>query len=618
MAEKGPIAKMFQYLWYGVDGIRKLLHLGLLLMLFALVLSAIPSDMPVLPVEAALVINPNGVLVDELAGDAYDRAVAELQGEPIRQALVRNIVSAIDAARDDPNVPGLILELDSLSGGGITKLETIAAAVQRFSAAGKPVYAYSSFYSQPSYYIAAAADEVWMHPHGGVFMTGFGNFQNYFRSAIDKLDIDWNVFRVGKYKSYAEPFTRDSMSEESRTASLAWLDDLWGSYISGVGAARDIEPATLQGLVDGLAEQLAANNGSWAEVSVQAGLVDRLLDRPAMLQELASLFGASSDDDGSYNGVGYLDYLANRQLGVVPAASDDTVAVVVASGPVVNGEAPPGQIGGDSLAALIRAARLDDDVRALVLRVDSGGGSVFASDVIQAELQAFKATGRPFVASMGSVAASAGYWISAAADRIYASPTTITGSIGVVGMFPTFERTLGRVGVSTDGVGTGALAGQFRPDRALSDDAQAVIQQLINADYDRFIGGVAEYRGMEKAAVNEVAQGRVWSGADALELGLIDAFGEIDTAIAAAADLAGLDVDSYATRYVEQPLSPIERLLLEFSGSSGLVGLLPTAPNRDGRNLARRATAWFTSYSDILGQYNDPKGVYSLCFCIAR
>ncbi|MEL7539173.1 MAG: signal peptide peptidase SppA [Pseudomonadota bacterium] len=615
MSETSAISKMFRYLWLAIDGFRKLLHLALLLVLFSVLLLAIPSEMPRLPQQAALVIKPTGVLVDELSGDAFDRAMAELQGSPVRETLVRDIVAALDAARDDPNVPGVVLELGALSGGGLTKLYAVGDAVRRFRESGKPVYAYSGFYSQGSYLIASQADEVWMDPNGGVFLSGFGNYRAYYREAIDKLSIDWNVFRAGSYKSFGEPYTRNDMSPESREASLAWLNDLWGLYLTGVSEARGVEAASLERLADTLGAALSEADGNWATMAVDVGLVDRLVTPPAKRAALASEFGADDDGEGSYNGIAFETYLANRQLQEPAANERAKIAVVVASGPVVNGEAPPGQIGGDSTAALIRAARLDDEVQALVLRVDSGGGSVFASDVIQAEIAAFKATDRPYVASMGSVAASAGYWLAASADRIYASPATITGSIGVIGMFPTFQRSLDRLGIHIDGVGTSGLAGQFRPDTAMSDEARLVIQQLIQADYDRFIGGVAEFRGMEVSAVDAIAQGRVWSGEDAIEIGLIDEFGEIDVAVQAAADLAGLEPGSYRTAYVEPPRSPFEDWLVQLAQTGARIGVYAPEPRDD---LFKRASDWLANQATWLASLNDPKGSYSICFCVVR
>lgn len=611
MASSNPIVRVFAFLWSGVDGLRKVLHLVLLLVIFSVLVGAIPGGVPESAKNAALMITPAGYLVDELQGDAFSRAIDELQGQAIPQTLVRDITEALERAANDDNVPAVVINTDSLYGGGLTKLEEIAKAMLSFQSSGKPIYAYGSFYSQEGYYLAAHADSVWLDPKGGIFLTGYGAFNNYFKDALDKLEIDWNVFRVGTYKSYAEPFLRNDMSEADREASSAWLGDLWGGYLAGVISARQIDAEAFLALSSKLDETLTASSSSWAELAVEKGLVDALKSRSERDAQFLALFGEGRDEVERFNGVSMEDYLTARRLLKPRPSVGDAVAVVVASGPVVDGEAPPGQIGGDSTARLIRKARLDDDVKALVLRVDSGGGSVFASDVIQDEILAFKATGRPLVASMGSVAASAGYWISASADQIFASPNTITGSIGVVGMFPTFNRTLEKLGVHTDGVGTTPLAGQFRADRALNDSARTIIQKMVEDDYDRFIGGVASYRGMEKSAVDKIAQGRVWSGADAYEIGLVDEFGDLDSALDSAAQLAGLNLGSYVVKYVRQDTSPLEAFVAEFTQMARRQGV--------GANSATagRARVWSMLHDGLsyLGRFNDPKGVYAECFC---
>ena len=612
MASQNPLLRFLGFIWSGIDGLRKVLHLVLLVVLFSTLVGAISGGVPVPPSNAALVLSPSGFLVDELEGDPFTRALAELEGNPVQQTLVRDITKALRLAADDDNVPAVVLRTDDLLGGGLTKLEDVARSMQQFRESGKKIYAYGSFFSQEGYYLAAHADEVWLHPNGGLFLTGYGVFNNYFKDALEKLKVDWNVFRVGTYKSYAEPYLRNDMSAEDREASQAWLDDLWSSYIAAVAEARDLAPEDVRRIADDLGATLASGEGSWADIMLEAGLVDALKNRNEVAAELVERFGFSDDAGERYNSVSVPTYLAGKGLADTVASSGDAVAVIVASGPVVNGEAPPGQIGGDSTAALIRRAVNDTDIKALVLRVDSGGGSVFASDVIQDELQAFKATGRPIVASMGSVAASAGYWISASADRIYASPNTITGSIGVVGMFPTFERSLASVGVYSDGVGTTALAGQFRADRALNPPARALIQRLIEDDYERFISGVARFRGIDKDAVDRIAQGRVWSGADALEIGLVDRFGGIDDAIEGAAELLETPLDSLHVVYITRELSPIASLFMELTDMATAHGLTPPA-----RTIGPAERVWrgLRQGFGYLNRYNDPKGVYSECFC---
>lgn len=612
MASSNIFVRFFRFIWRGLDGLRRLLHLVLLVLIFSVVMTAFRDTTPIPPRNAALEIRPVGFLVDELEGDAFSRAVAELQGNAVPQTLVRDVVEALDRARTDDNVPAVVLSLDYLYGGGLTKLEAVAEAIAAFRESGKPVYATGTYFSQESYYLAAHASEVWMAPTGGVFFTGYGRYGNYFKDAIDKLSINWNVFRVGEYKSYAEPFIRNDMSVEARDANVAWLSDLWTSYLENVAEARGLPVEVLTAMADRPAEFVTSVDASWTDTLLETGLVNELLTSPEVFDRLQREFGQGGDDEGRYNAIGMSDYLATKRLLDVEAFNGAEVAIVVASGPVVDGDAPPGQIGGVSTSRLIRKARLDDDVKALVVHIDSGGGSVLASDAIRSELDAFRASGRPYVASMGSVAASAGYWIAAPAERIFASANTITGSIGVVGMFPTFEDSLGKLGVYTDGVGTAPLAGQFRPDRPLNDTARALIQAMIEADYDRFVGGVADYRQMEKEAVDKVARGRVWSGADALEIGLVDEFGDLDAAVAHAASLADLAEGDYRVRYVEREVSPFEQFVLDISDMAQSRGLALQRSSSATDKLLKE----LKSSIDAVARFNDPRGIYSVCFCV--
>ncbi|MEM7276610.1 MAG: signal peptide peptidase SppA [Pseudomonadota bacterium] len=615
MAQRGVLVRVLSFFWRGLDGVRKILHLLLLLLLLALVVGAFSPAVPQLPGNAALLVRPIGYLVEELEGDAYARAIDELQGTAIPQTLLRDVVDSLRYAAKDDNVPAVVLELDSFLGAGMSKLQTVAAAIDEVKAAGKPVYAYASYFSQSSYYLASNADHVWMNPQGGLLLTGFSSYRNYYKQALDTLAIEWNVFRVGDYKSYAEPYLRNDMSDEDRSSTERWLGSLWSAYVADVAEARSIPESGIEAFANELGNELAVNDVSWGELAVSTGLVDRLVNKPEFREALIAEFGASDDDEAQFKSVPMRAYLAGQRLLETQIPDEAVVAVVIASGPVVNGEAAPGQIGGDSTAALIREARLDPNVKALVLRVDSGGGSVFAADVIQAELQAFKASGKPFVASMSSVAASAGYWISAGADKIFASPTTITGSIGVVGMFPTFQNTLAKIGVHTDGVGTTDLSGQLRPDRAMNEPARKIFQQLIDKDYDRFISGVAEYRGLAKERVDAIAQGRVWSGADALDLQLIDAFGGLDDAISQAAQLADLG-EVYRVDYQEQTLTPFEQMVLDLTAGGAHFGL--NKRSDQSSSGAKRLLQQLEATLNDVARFNDPRGVYSECFCNIR
>jgi protease-4 len=453
-----------------------------------------------------------------------------------------------------------------------------------------------------------------MNPEGLLLFRGYGVYLNYFKNAIDKLKIDWNVFKVGKYKSAVEPFTRNDMSEADEAAMSRLVEQLWSSFRADVQEARQLGPEAVDDLVVNFVELVQAENGSVADVVHQRGFVDELLTREEVRSRIVEYAGADPESVDLYNAAALEDYLGQARLMHAKPASDDNVAVIVASGEILDGDQPPGTIGGDSTARLLREARQDETVRAVVLRVDSPGGSAFASDVIREEVLALRDAGKPVVASMAGVAASGGYWISMAADQIYASPSTITGSIGIFGMFPTFQRSLDSLGISTDGIGTTQWAGELRADRAMSEEARELFQTMIDDGYDDFISRVAFHRDMEKSAVDEVAQGQVWTGAEALEFGLIDALGNLDDAIAAAAELAGLQADAYGEKYFELELTPAEQLALQLLGGVRSVGLDMESLFRQRSAVERLAGAMLDKLSPLL-RFNDPKGLYAHCFC---
>jgi protease-4 len=561
-------------LWTGVDTFRKVLHLLLLLVIFGFFFGALSATAPLLPSKAALVIQPVGNLVEELEGDPYDRAIAELLGEAKSETLVKDVIDGLAFAKDDRRIKAVVLKLDSMGGSGLSKLQRIATAITDFRASGKPVIATSDF-----------------------------------------LRIDWNVFRVGTHKSGVEPYTRNDMSEEDRTASGILLSQLWDVYQRDIVAARGLEPGTIDNLVGDLVSQLNAQEGDFAELALEHGFIDGVPTRSEFDQKIIEIAGEDKDDESRYAAAGLDDYLADRRLSKGGTVEDENVAVVVAAGEIRNGTQPPGTIGGDSTASLLRRARMDESVRAVVLVVDSPGGSAFASEIIRNEIEELQNADKPVVAFMSSTAASGGYWISMSADQILASEATVTGSIGVYGMFPTFQRSLDALGVTTDGVGTNPWAGQFRPDRPMSEDAKALFQIVINKSYDDFISRVADSRGMDKSTVDGVAQGQVWTGTDALGHGLIDQIGDFSDAVAAAAGLADLDPDSYGEKYIRKELSPTEQLALEFLGGMRVLGL--DLAGRFGRqsSLERIAGIVEQTVSPLLG-FDDPKGVYARCFCV--
>jgi protease IV len=613
MSIKSSLSRLFRFLWSGVDGLRKILHLLVLLFFFTIIISALSSSSVVIPQSGALVIQPAGNIVEQLAGDPFERALQELMGDAPPQTLMKDIVDGLEFAKDDERISAVVLDLSAMPGGGLSKLKRISSAIEDFKQSGKPVIATADYYGQGSYYLAAHADTVYMHPDGALVLSGFGSYRNFYKTAIDKLKIDWNIFRVGTYKSAVEPFMRDDMSVESEAALLAVLDQLWVRYMSDVEAARSLDSGVIQDVLENLIAHVEAMNGDLAQLALEQGFVDGLVTRAELQQLIIDVAGKTEDGD-SYAGTALGDYLPQMRMLQGDTVEEKNVAVIVAAGEILNGSQAPGLIGGDSTANLLKQARNDDAVSAVVFRVDSPGGSAFASELILNEVQALQEAGKPVVVSMSSLAASGGYWVSMAADSIFATPYTITGSIGIFGMFPTIERSLDTIGVSTDGIGTTPWAGELRLDREMSADSKTLFQMFINEGYDDFISGVAMHRGMEKEVVDSIGQGRIWTGSDALKNGLIDGIGDIDEAIVEAAQLADLESDSYGIKYFAQELGPGEQLALDLMSGAGKLGLDVGVFSRKRSSLERLADVVEAKLSPLV-RFNDPKGIYAHCMC---
>ena len=478
------------------------------------------------------------------------RLIDQARGAGSAETLLKDVIDAIDAAKDDDRVQLLVLDLNSFSGAGLTKLQDMAEAITKFKTSGKKVIAISDFYGQEAYYLAAHADEVIMNEMGAIVIEGFGRHKMYYKEGIDKLGLDVNIFKVGTFKSAVEPFELNGMSEYAKEANENWLGDLWQIYLNDVTAARVLKPQSLNQYAQEYPKLMAQANGDLS--AVDFGLADQALSRVEAREYFIELVGENKETH-SYNRVSLDDYLTTiKEDRFGRETKGNKVAVVVARGTILDGTQPAGTIGGDSTAALIRKARNDEEVKAIVLRVDSGGGSAFASEVIRRELEKARADGKPVIASMGSVAASGGFWISTSSDQIWAHPSTITGSIGIFGIFPTYQKPLAKyLGIQVDGVGTAPLAGGARMDRELPSEIGDAIQSVIERGYREFLQRVADSRGMTTEEVDKVAQGRVWSGTDAYKLGLVDNLGDIEDAIAAAAKLAELDED-YVVSYIKQ------------------------------------------------------------------
>ena len=609
--------RIISSIWRGLDRLRRLLHLIFLLGIFLLLLAAAVGERVLIPQSAALLIAPRGVLVDQLSGDALDRALARAQGTPLRETLVRDIVDALRAARDDDRIKAVVLDLDELAGAGLSKLQDVAAELRDFKQSGKPVIAVGDSFTRDQYYLAAQADDVYMNPMGQVLVDGYARFLPYYKSLLEKLYVDYNVWTVGEFKSFVEPITRDDMSPQDEEASRAFLNQLWGAYQADVTTARGMPAPALQQYADDIVTLLSGTRGDTARLAKDYGLVDELLTRDVMRERIRERMGEAKPTSGqpdTYSQVTLDDYVTWLRTEGAPASQPNKIAVIVASGEIVDGSRPPGSIGGDSTSELIRCARADTSVKALVLRVDSGGGSAFASDLILRELERFQATDRPVVVSMGSVAASGGYWISMGANEIWASPTTLTGSIGVGMTIPTIPRTLERLGVHVDGVGTTELAGGLQITRPINESMKGLLGLSVRHTYDDFVGKVAQHRERSVEQIEAAAQGRVWTGSDALERGLVDKLGDLPDAIDSAAELAGLEKGSYMLDYVEQQLGFIETLMLSMTaqvvaGANRLVDL-PRWPSSVTQALEATLEPM-----EFLDRFNDPRGIYAYCFC---
>ena len=598
-----------------LDRVRRGLHLIFLLLLLLVFLAALAPGHRPIPSSAALLIAPQGNLVDQLSGDPLERAIARARGVTLQETLLKDLIEALRLAADDDRIGAVVLQLDGLGAAGLSKLQELADEISSFKSSGKPVVALGSAFSQTQYYLAAQADEVYMHPMGGVSLEGYSRFIPYYKSALEKLYVDYEVWTVGEFKSFVEPITRDDMSPEDKIASAAYLNALWESYQADVTAARELAPDSLQRYADDAVELLREVRGDQSRLALNYGLVDELMTRDGMRSRIREIVGGEGDDD--FTSIDHDDYLIARRASDFAPARNSKIAVVVASGTILDGTQPPGTVGGDSTAQLIRRASDNDQVKALVLRVDSPGGSAFASEIIAREVEVFQESDRPVVVSMGSVAASGGYWISMGADEIWASPTTLTGSIGVGATVPTVPRTLDQLGIHVDGIGTTALSGAFDITRGIGDNVKEIIAQTVQHTYDEFIGKVAEHRARDITAVDEIARGRVWIGSEAQRNGLVDRLGHIEDAIASAAELAGLEEESYDILYVEPRLDVGEQLLLELlDASAPLVAALGFEP-RLPRALTRLIEAASQPLA-FLEQFNDPRDIYAYCFCDVR
>jgi protease IV len=601
------LRRVFGGIWNTVTQVRialtNLLFLALVVGIYFAFAGSAPEP---LPEKAALLLNPVGSIVDEKQPVDPLQAVLVEPSPMDHEVLLRDVIEAIDNAAEDPAINSLVMELGGLISAGISRSMEIAAAVQRFKATGKPVIAVGDYYSQSQYLLASHADEVIAHPMGGVALEGFAAYFNYFAEALVKLSVSMHVFRAGKHKSAVEPFLRSDMSPDEKAVTRLWLEDIWQQYAGAVESQRGLSPGAVNAYVNGFAARMERGDGDAAQDALEAGLVDQLLSRSASNDYLVAAVGAANDD-GLFEAVPFDHYLSRKRPVTLPASTGDRVAVITAQGDILPGEQPPGTIGGDSLAGLIRETALQDGVRAIVLRVNSGGGSMFASEIIRQQLLEVKASGIPVVVSMGAVAASGGYYIAADADEILATPTPITGSIGVFAAFPTFEKLLQKAGVHTDGVATTSLAGSLRADRPLNDDLKSALNAGIGHAYSKFIDVVAQGRGLSVEEVEAVAQGRVWSAGDALAAGLVDGLGSLEQAVELAA--AHAELEDYEVDYVQQALSPSELLFQQLAERVSL----PLSPTGDTVSVLLDMARPILDAASEVSALQDPRHLYFRC-----
>ncbi|EFN2132998.1 signal peptide peptidase SppA [Salmonella enterica subsp. enterica serovar Cerro] len=561
--------------------------------------------------RGALLLDISGVIVDKPSTNhrlgALGRQLFGASSDRLQENSLFGIVNAIRQAKDDRNITGIVLDLKNFTGADQPSMRYIGKALREFRDSGKPVFAAGENYSQGQYYLASFANKIWLSPQGQVDLHGFATNGLYYKTLLDKLKVSTHVFRVGTYKSAVEPFIRDDMSPAAREADSRWIGELWQNYLHTVSANRQISPQQLfpgaQAIIDGL----TSVGGDTAKYALDHKLVDALASSADVEKALTKQFGWSKTEN-NYRAISYYDYSLKT-----PADTGGTIAVIFANGAIMDGEETPGNVGGDTTASQIRDARLDPKVKAIVLRVNSPGGSVNASEVIRAELAAARAAGKPVVVSMGGMAASGGYWISTPANYIVASPSTLTGSIGIFGVINTVENSLSSIGVHSDGVSTSPLA-DISMTKALSPEVQQMMQLSIEYGYKRFITLVADARKRTPEQIDKIAQGHVWTGEDAKANGLVDSLGDFDDAVAKAAELAKLK--QWHLDYYQDEPTVLDMVMDSMTGSvramlpEAIQAMLP-APLVSAANTVK-------AEGDKLAAFNDPQNRYAFCLTCAN
>jgi len=560
----GPVRRFFGFIWSAIGFFRTLaLNLLFLAIVAAIVAAWLYEERPAVAPDTTLVLDLSGPIVEQRTGAPASVTLLQVLAERERETQLRDVLAALDAAARDPKISRALLLLDDMEGAGLATLREVAAAVSRFRASGKPVVAWGSVFDQRRYYIAAHADEVLMHPFGRVLLLGFGGYRNYYRDALDSIGVTVNVFKVGRYKSAVEPFSQNGPSEDAQHDEAELLGDLWAQYMTAVETARRLPAGSITRLIDELPQRFAAVGGDAAKLAVDERLVDGLKTRDelrAMLMEN----GAPDLQHKTFRQISLSQYVAT-----LPQKHGDAVGVVIASGEMLDGEQPQGLVGGRSTANLIRRAREDDSIKAVLLRVRSPGGSVFAAELIRRELELTRNAGKPVLVSFGDVAASAGYYVALSADEVISDPAAVTGSIGVYALLPSVDRAWEKLSLHTHGATTTWLAGAIDPRRPLDPRMRELLQTGVERVYRDFVGRAAAARNVTPERMDELAQGRVWTGRQAQELKLVDRLATYHEALQMAANRGGLGED-FRVAYIESEPRGIDRLLGLLFGEASL------------------------------------------------
>jgi len=602
------LATLFRWIGRFLTATRSILgNLFFLILIFVLFATFFSQKKVATIHNAALILSLSGNIVEE---KQTVNPLTELFAEmtPAQQApaetLLQDILDAIQYAATDPQIKCILLDLKDLGSIGLDQMQTIGEALNQFKKSGKKVIAAEDFYRQKTYYLASFASEIYLNPMGGVDLHGFGSYQLFFREALEKLRVNYHVFRVGTYKSAVEPIIRDSMSMEAKDQMRGLITSLWTIFTADITRQRQLSADAIDQYANNISVKLAASGGDTAQLALDSKLVDGLKDRAELRDYLAQQTAVSAET--GFSQIPLKTYLSTITPSYQPplVAADNTIGVIIAEGMILDGTQPAGTIGGNSLAALIRKARLDPTVKAVTLRVNSGGGSAFASEIIRQEILELKKSNKPLVISMGSTAASGGYWIAADANEIWASPATVTGSIGIFAAIPTFENTLASLGVHSDGVGTAQLASGLNLSRPLAPPLKEALQMTLDHGYRQFLSLVATGRNMSMDKVQIVAEGRVFIGTEAQQLGLVDKIGSLEDAIASAAKLA--KVETYTASYIERPRTLSEEMLELFNGKVTAAVL----PHLLSQPLAQQLARLAAPVKEFL-LFNDPAGLYA-------